>query len=147
MSESHLCAMEVTFDFSFVLSLCVFSIIATTEASFSCAWNQSSEKFAVASQDGFVSVWDIRHSEKLCKLGSKQVNPWPLNDVLDVHSGDCGLLSLCTKILSCTYSTLAIICFLEINNSNPKSKAPRGVSSFHPLDRLTCSFIVNMFPM
>jgi hypothetical protein len=27
----------------------------------------------VASQDGFVSVWDIRHSEKLCKLGSKQV--------------------------------------------------------------------------
>ncbi|KAF9276806.1 hypothetical protein BGZ88_001507 [Linnemannia elongata] len=45
---------------------------ATTEASFSCAWNQSSEKFAVASQDGFVSVWDIRHSEKLCKLGSKQ---------------------------------------------------------------------------
>ncbi|KAI1316868.1 hypothetical protein EDD11_009358 [Mortierella claussenii] len=45
---------------------------ATTEASFSCAWNQSSEKFAVASQDGYVSVWDIRHSEKLCKLGSKQ---------------------------------------------------------------------------
>ncbi|KAF9172140.1 hypothetical protein BGX21_007866 [Mortierella sp. AD011] len=43
-----------------------------TEASFSCAWNQSSEKFAVASQDGFVSIWDIRHSEKLCKLGSKQ---------------------------------------------------------------------------
>ena len=47
--------------------------IATTDASFSCAWNQSSDKFAVASQDGFVSVWDIRHSEKLCKLGSKQV--------------------------------------------------------------------------
>ncbi|KAG0198147.1 hypothetical protein BGX28_008393 [Mortierella sp. GBA30] len=45
---------------------------ATNEASFSCAWNQSSEKFAVASQDGFVSVWDVRHSEKLCKLGSKQ---------------------------------------------------------------------------
>ncbi|GJJ76386.1 hypothetical protein EMPS_08745 [Entomortierella parvispora] len=45
---------------------------ATTDASFSCAWNQSSEKFAVASQDGYVSVWDIRHSEKLCKLGSKQ---------------------------------------------------------------------------
>ncbi|KAF8949941.1 hypothetical protein BGZ46_004835 [Entomortierella lignicola] len=45
---------------------------AATEASFSCAWNQSSEKFAVASQDGFVSVWDIRHSEKICKLGSKQ---------------------------------------------------------------------------
>ncbi|KAG0292428.1 cleavage and polyadenylation specificity factor subunit 2 [Dissophora globulifera] len=45
---------------------------ATTEASFSCAWNQSSDKFAVASQDGYVSVWDIRSSEKLCKLGSKQ---------------------------------------------------------------------------
>ncbi|KAG0257053.1 hypothetical protein BG011_004193 [Mortierella polycephala] len=45
---------------------------ATTEASFSCAWNQTSDKFAVASQDGYVSVWDIRHSDKLCKLGSKQ---------------------------------------------------------------------------
>ncbi|KAG0344493.1 hypothetical protein BG004_004445 [Podila humilis] len=44
----------------------------TTEANFSCAWNQSSDKFAVASQDGFVSVWDIRHSERLCQLGSKQ---------------------------------------------------------------------------
>ena len=40
----------------------------------------------------------------------------------------------------------AIMCFLDIN-SNPKSKAPHGVSSFHPLDRLTCSFIANMFPM
>ncbi|KAF9974607.1 hypothetical protein BGZ73_001976 [Actinomortierella ambigua] len=45
---------------------------ATRDASFSCAWNQSSDKFAVASQDGFVSIWDIRHSEKLCTLGSKQ---------------------------------------------------------------------------
>ncbi|KAJ3033844.1 hypothetical protein HDV00_005693 [Rhizophlyctis rosea] len=47
---------------------------ATSDAGFSCAWNQSSDKFAVASQDGFVSVWDIRSSEKLAKLGSKQ-NP------------------------------------------------------------------------
>lgn len=46
----------------------------TSDAGFSCAWNQSSEKFAVASQDGFVSVWDIRSSEKLAKLGTKQCN-------------------------------------------------------------------------
>lgn len=84
--------------------MCVFAIIATTEASFSCAWNQSSEKFAVASQDGFVSVWDIRHSEKLCKLGSKQVHPWPFNDVLDVQKGDYGVLFLHTNILPCTHS-------------------------------------------
>ncbi|KAI8585750.1 WD40-repeat-containing domain protein [Geranomyces variabilis] len=44
------------------------------EAGFSCAWNQSSERFAVASQDGFVSVWDIRSTEKIAKLGAKQ-NP------------------------------------------------------------------------
>ncbi|KAG0256248.1 cleavage and polyadenylation specificity factor subunit 2 [Actinomortierella ambigua] len=48
---------------------------ATQDASFSCAWNQFSDKFAVASQDGFVSVWDVRHSEKLCTLGSKQHPP------------------------------------------------------------------------
>lgn len=47
--------------------------IGANDAGFSCAWNQSSEKFAVASQDGFVSVWDIRSPEKLCLLSSKQV--------------------------------------------------------------------------
>ncbi|KAJ3121250.1 hypothetical protein HK101_006767, partial [Irineochytrium annulatum] len=44
----------------------------STDAGFSCAWNQTSDKFAVASQDGYVCVWDIRSSEKLVKLGSKQ---------------------------------------------------------------------------
>ena len=48
-------------------------LTASNDAGFSCAWNQSSEKLAVASQDGFVSVWDIRSSEKVAKLGSKQV--------------------------------------------------------------------------
>ncbi|KAI8847633.1 WD40-repeat-containing domain protein [Chytridium lagenaria] len=47
---------------------------ATNDAGFSCAWNQTSDQFAVASQDGFVCVWDIRSTEKLAKLGSKQ-NP------------------------------------------------------------------------
>lgn len=52
----------------------ISTLHASNDASFSCAWNQSSEKFAVASQDGFVSVWDIRSSQKLAMLGSKQ-NP------------------------------------------------------------------------
>jgi WD40 repeat protein len=38
----------------------VATLAGATDAGFSCAWNQSSEKFAVASQDGYVSVWDIR---------------------------------------------------------------------------------------
>jgi WD40 repeat protein len=46
---------------------------ASNDAGFSAAWNASSDKFAVASQDGFVSVWDIRSSEKLAKISSKQV--------------------------------------------------------------------------
>ncbi|KAI8926586.1 WD40-repeat-containing domain protein [Entophlyctis helioformis] len=50
----------------------VATMSASTDAGFSCSWNQSSEKFAVASQDGFVSVWDIRSSNKLVQLGSKQ---------------------------------------------------------------------------
>jgi WD40 repeat protein len=52
----------------------IATLTTTSDAGFSCAWNQSSEKFAVACQDGFVCVWDVRSSEKLAKLGSKQ-NP------------------------------------------------------------------------
>ena len=42
------------------------------DAGFSCAWNQSSDKFAVASQDGQVSIFDIRSSKKLHSISSKQ---------------------------------------------------------------------------
>ncbi|KAL1915725.1 uncharacterized protein VTP21DRAFT_6484 [Calcarisporiella thermophila] len=44
------------------------------DGSFSCAWNQSGNKFAVASQDGSVSVWDIRSNRQLCRLGSRQAS-------------------------------------------------------------------------
>lgn len=50
------------------------SSIASNDAGFSCAWNQSSEKFAVASQDGYVCVWDVRSTEKLVKMATTQ-NP------------------------------------------------------------------------
>lgn len=37
------------------------AIIPTTkDAGFSCAWDQTSTKFAVGCQDGFTCVWDIR---------------------------------------------------------------------------------------
>jgi len=49
-------------------------IIASNDAGFSCTWNQNSENFAVASQDGVISVWDVRSSEKLAKITSTQVN-------------------------------------------------------------------------
>lgn len=52
----------------------IATLSGATDAGFSCAWNQSSDKFAVASQDGYVSVWDIRSSEKITKLRSTQ-NP------------------------------------------------------------------------
>ncbi|KAI9011494.1 WD40-repeat-containing domain protein [Gaertneriomyces semiglobifer] len=59
----------------------VATLTATKDAGFSCAWNHSSTTFAVASQDGFVSVWDIRSvspaapsSNKLAQLDSRQ-NP------------------------------------------------------------------------
>lgn len=50
----------------------VTKLIASEDAGFSCAWNENSDKFAVASQDGQISVWDIRSSEKLSVLKSKQ---------------------------------------------------------------------------
>jgi WD40 repeat protein len=54
----------------------VATYTASNDAGFSCSWNQSSDKLAVASQDGYVSVWDLRSSEKLAKLETRQVlNP------------------------------------------------------------------------
>ncbi|KAI8610297.1 WD40-repeat-containing domain protein [Chytriomyces sp. MP71] len=51
----------------------VETLTAVNDACFSCAWNQSSDKFAVASQDGFVCVWDVRDTgEKLAKIASRQ---------------------------------------------------------------------------
>ncbi|KAJ3338085.1 hypothetical protein HDU93_010021 [Gonapodya sp. JEL0774] len=50
----------------------VASLTTSNDAGFSCSWNHSSDKFAVASQDGFVNVWDVRSSEKLCQIASKQ---------------------------------------------------------------------------
>ncbi|KAJ3119622.1 hypothetical protein HK100_000219 [Physocladia obscura] len=51
----------------------ISTLTATTDACFSCAWNHSSDKFAVACQDGFVCVWDVRSTEKLAKISTKQV--------------------------------------------------------------------------
>jgi len=50
-----------------------FFFPATNDPSFSCSWNHSSTMFAVASQDGYVSVWDLRRPEKLAKLCAKQM--------------------------------------------------------------------------
>ena len=51
------------------------TLTTSSDAGFACSWNQSSERFAVASQDGCVSVFDIRNaSDKICKL---QTHQWP----------------------------------------------------------------------
>ncbi|SAM09619.1 hypothetical protein [Absidia glauca] len=41
------------------------------DANFSVSWNHASDKFAVASQDGTVHVWDIRSQLPLCKFGGE----------------------------------------------------------------------------
>jgi len=48
------------------------SICASKDSNFSCSWSQNSDKFAVASQDGTVNVWDVRSTIPLFTLGSKQ---------------------------------------------------------------------------
>ncbi|CAO1614957.1 unnamed protein product [Sympodiomycopsis kandeliae] len=45
---------------------------ASSEASFSTAWHPDGTSFAVASQDGSVSVWNVRSSKKLAELRSSQ---------------------------------------------------------------------------
>lgn len=45
------------------------------DAGFSCAWDSASEKFAVACQDGYACVWDIRSMDrKLALIESTQRN-------------------------------------------------------------------------
>ncbi|KAJ2577649.1 hypothetical protein GGH19_001125 [Coemansia sp. RSA 1807] len=45
---------------------------ASNDASFSCDWSQSSELFAVGSQDGYVTVWDVRSQQKMVQLETYQ---------------------------------------------------------------------------
>ncbi|KAJ2470955.1 hypothetical protein GGI02_002588 [Coemansia sp. RSA 2322] len=51
----------------------IATLTASNDASFSCDWSQSSELFAVGSQDGYVTVWDIRsHQQRLVQLETFQ---------------------------------------------------------------------------
>ncbi|MCO5585165.1 hypothetical protein L7F22_039097 [Adiantum nelumboides] len=45
---------------------------ASSDASFSTTWSPDSMQFAVASQDGIVSVWDVRSSKKIASLRTTQ---------------------------------------------------------------------------
>ncbi|CAM0141743.1 hypothetical protein VKS41_007591 [Umbelopsis sp. WA50703] len=48
------------------------SLCGSKDSNFSSAWSHNSDKFAVASQDGTVNVWDTRSTIPLFTLGSKQ---------------------------------------------------------------------------
>ncbi|KAJ1844272.1 hypothetical protein LPJ70_003020, partial [Coemansia sp. RSA 2708] len=47
-------------------------LTASNNTSFSCDWSQSSEQFAVGSQDGYITVWDIRSQQKMAQLETFQ---------------------------------------------------------------------------
>ncbi|RKO96812.1 WD40 repeat-like protein, partial [Caulochytrium protostelioides] len=44
------------------------TLTVSTDGGFSSAWSATSEKFAVASQDGTVAVWDVRSTERLARF-------------------------------------------------------------------------------
>lgn len=44
------------------------TMAVSRDANFSVAWNHTSEKFAVSSQDGSVHVWDIRSRNPLARF-------------------------------------------------------------------------------
>lgn len=49
------------------------SVLAVSdEPTLSCAWNASSDTFAVTSQDGFVSVYRLGECEPICRVGSTE---------------------------------------------------------------------------
>ncbi|CDS01025.1 uncharacterized protein SPSC_01063 [Sporisorium scitamineum] len=47
---------------------------ASSDACFSTTWTPDGSKFAVASQDGVVSVWDVRSSKKLASVNTSQAS-------------------------------------------------------------------------
>lgn len=52
----------------------VHTLTTMSDAGFSATWNHTSDKFAVATQDGYICVWDVRSNEKYAVINSKQ-NP------------------------------------------------------------------------
>ena len=50
----------------------VATYTASSDAAFSTTWSPDGTKFAVASQDGVVSVWDVRSSRRLAALLTSQ---------------------------------------------------------------------------
>ncbi|KAJ1921342.1 hypothetical protein H4219_000659 [Mycoemilia scoparia] len=50
----------------------VTTLTGSSDAAFSCDWNQVSDIFAVGSQDGIVNVWDTRSTHKLAILETYQ---------------------------------------------------------------------------
>lgn len=57
------------------------SYTAGTDAGFSTAWSADGLKFAVASQDGCVTVWDVRSSNPTAKLFSQAAKKPPPSSV------------------------------------------------------------------
>lgn len=50
----------------------IYMYIASEEPALSCAWNQSCDKFAVTSQDGIMSIWQVGNPEPLHKIASTE---------------------------------------------------------------------------
>lgn len=70
------------------------TLTTSKDAGFSCSWDQSSTKFAVGCQDGFVCVWDVRNSKKLAQIASTQPNGrGAVRAVKFTHSGSIDLLA------------------------------------------------------
>ncbi len=47
---------------------------ASSDACFSTTWSSDGSKFAVASQDGVVSVWDVRSSRRMAAVSTSQAS-------------------------------------------------------------------------
>lgn len=51
-------------------------LTTVADAGFACAWNSSSTLLAVATQDGYVCVWDVRKmDQKVAQIGAQQRSP------------------------------------------------------------------------
>ncbi|PWY99383.1 hypothetical protein BCV70DRAFT_162460 [Testicularia cyperi] len=112
---------------------------ASSDACFGTTWSPDGSKFAVASQDGIVSVWDVRSSHKLAQLSTSQASMTSGNGAARVAKfSPCGRFLAFTEHRNYFHITDTIT-FSETQKilSPPSTSTPGGTGRRIPISDTT----------